>query len=77
MIRTQREIRTRAHIKTLDALRTATGRDGRLRASQRLALAEDGLDARLKLFCGAAPALPRRLEVRRRWLRHALRVARA
>lgn len=76
MIRTHREVRTRAHVKGPDALRTATGADARLAAGRRRALAADALEARRRLAAGGGPALRQRLQIRRRRLCHAQRMPR-
>jgi hypothetical protein len=72
MILTQQHLRTRLHVKGADALLTVTGRDRRRHAAGARMLAEQRRQRRL--HAAAAPAVRRRLELRTRRLRHALRV---
>jgi hypothetical protein len=76
MISTHRQLRTRAHVKGPEALRTVTGADTRPAASRRRQLAADALQARRLLAAGGGPALRQRLLIRWRRLRHAQRVPR-
>jgi hypothetical protein len=80
MIRHASHLCRRCHIRGADALATATGPDRRLRGAGRRLLARDALRARrlLAVRQTAAPpamaALVHGLDIRRRRLRHALRI---